>query len=95
MAAGARAREQLQVLGKTPIHLLTMARGRSACPYYDITDFVAWDTIEEDILAGTKEGKQIVVKSRVKAKLDSITLSQWSIANLALLYRLMREGNWW
>jgi len=72
------------------IRLLTTARRRSACPYYDTIDFFARDKIE-DIIAGLQEGKQIVIKSGVKAKLESIPLSQWSIANLAIMYHLMGE----
>ena len=38
------------------------------------------------------EGIQIVIKSGAKPKLDGITISQWSIANLAILYVLVGEG---
>ena len=72
------------------IHLLTRASGRSACPCYDITDFVTGEKTA-DITAESQEGKYIVIKSGDTAKLESITLSQRSIANLAIMYRLLGE----
>ena len=48
--------------------------------------------MEEEVVAGTHEGRQIIIKSGAKPKLDSLTLSQWSIANLAILYMLLGEG---
>lgn len=37
--------------------------------------------------------QQLVIKSGPrKPKFDSLTLSQWSVANLAILYRLVDEG---
>ena len=60
--------------------------------YFDIVDFIGRDTVEEEVVAGKHEGKQIVVKSGVNPKLESVTLSQWSIVNLAIMYKLMREG---
>lgn len=74
------------------VHLLTAASGRSSSSYHDIVDFACKDTVEEEVVAGTHEGRQIVFKSGVKPKLDSLTLSQWSIANLAILYKLLGEG---
>ena len=64
----------------------------SASAYHDIVDFVGKDTIEETVVAGMHEGGQVIIKSGVKPKLESLTLSQWSIANLAILYTLVGEG---
>ena len=72
------------------IHLMTAAAGRS-CHYYDV-DFIVRDVVEEEVVAGTNDGHHIVVKSGVKPKIESITLSQWYIANLAILYKLLGEG---
>ena len=72
------------------VHLAAAASGRSTNVFFDIVEFVGRDTIEEEVVAGT--GKQIVVKSGLKPKLESVTLSQWSIANLAIMYKLMGEG---
>ena len=74
------------------VHLRSSASGRSNNAHYDVVDFIGKDSVEEEVVAGTHEGRQIIVKSGVKAKLEAITLSQWSIANLAILYRLL--GCW-
>ena len=74
------------------IHLRSSASGRSAHAYHDIVDFVGKDTMEETVVAGTHEGGHIILKSGVKPKLESLALSQWSIANLAILYTLVGEG---
>ena len=73
------------------IYLAAAAVGKSTC-HHDIADFVAKDSVCEDVVAGTHDGTHIVVKSGSKPKLDNITLSQWSIANLAILYVLLGEG---
>ena len=41
------------------------------------------------MVAGTNEGSHIVVKSGVNPKIESITLFQWSIANLVIVYKLL------
>ena len=74
------------------VHLVSSAAGRSGNVHYDVVDFITKDAIEEEVVAGTQEGRQIIVKSGVKPKLETITLSQWSIANLAIMYRLLGEG---
>lgn len=44
-------------------------------------------------MVGGQGDQQLVVKSGPKKpKLESLTLSQWSIANLAILYKLSGEG---
>ena len=72
------------------IYLAAAAVGKSTC-HHDIADFVAKDSLCEDVVAGTHDGTHIVLKSGSKPKLDNITLSQWSIANLAILYVLLGE----
>ena len=73
------------------IHLMTAAAGRS-CHYYDVVDFIGRDVVEEEVVAGTNDGNHIVVKSGVKPKIESITLSQWSIASLAILFQAPGGG---
>ena len=53
--------------------------------YHDITDFVSRDRVEEQVIAGTHDGTQVIIKTGGKVKLESLTLSQWSIANLPIL----------
>ena len=74
------------------VHLISSATGRSANVHYNVVDFTGKDAVEEEVVAGTHEGRQIIVKSGVKPKLEAITLSQWSIANMAIIYRLLGEG---
>lgn len=58
----------------------------------DVVDFIRKKLAWEEVVAGSHDGNRIVVKSEVKPKLESITLSPWSIANLALLHRLLGDG---
>ena len=74
------------------VHLISSATGRSGNAHYDVVDFIGKDSIEEEVVAGTHEGRHIIVKSGEKLKLEAITLSQWLIANLAITYRLLGEG---
>ena len=72
------------------VHLAT-ATGKSASVYHDICDFVT-NTVEEEVVIGGQGDQQIIVKSGPKKpKLEALTLSQWSIANLSILYRLVGE----
>lgn len=74
------------------IFLETAASGKSVPTHYDITDFIC-NTIEEEIVVGGNGSQQVVVKSGPrKPKLENVTLSQWSVANLAILYRLVAES---
>ena len=73
------------------IHIAS-ATGKSTSTFLDICDFVP-HSIEEDLVVGGQGDQQLVIKSgSKKPKLESLTLSQWSIANLAILYRLVNEG---
>ena len=62
--------------------------------YYDIVDFVGLEAeIPEEIVMDSKNGPQLVLRSHTrKPKLESLTLSQWSIANVAILHKLMTQG---
>ena len=73
------------------IHIAS-ATGKSTSTYYDICDFVP-HALEEDLVVGGQGDQHLVIKSGPrKPKLESITLSQWSVANLAILYKLVNEG---
>ena len=73
------------------VHIAT-ATGKSSSAFYDICDFVP-TAVEEEMVIGGQGEQQIVVKSGPKKpKLESLTLSQWSIANLGILYKLVGEG---
>lgn len=73
------------------IHL-SAATGKSTVDYYDICDFVS-SSLDEEVVIGGHGDQQIVVKSGPKRpKLENVTLCQWSVANLCILYKLSGEG---
>ena len=50
-------------------------------------------TVEEEMIVGGNGSQQVVVMSRPpKPKLENVSLAQWSVANLAILYKLVAEG---
>ena len=74
------------------IYLQAAASGKSSPSYYDVTEFVTGN-IEEEIVVGGNGSQQDILKSGPKKpKLESVTLAQWFVANLAILYRLLGEG---
>lgn len=75
------------------VHISTAA-GKSVSQYLDICDFVQNTlTHEDDVILGGQGDQQIVVKSGPKKpRLESLTLSQWSVANLAILYKLVNDN---
>ena len=82
----------LQPSWSDPQAHIASATGKSASTYHDICDFVP-NAIMEEFLVGGQDEQQLVIKSGLKKpKLESLTLSQWSVTNLAILYRLANEG---
>lgn len=75
-----------------PIYLAAAASGKSNPTFYDITEFVTGN-MEEEIVVGGNGAQQVVLKSvPKKPKIESVTLAQWSVANLAILYHLLKNG---
>ena len=73
------------------IHIAS-ATGKSTSVFLDICDFVP-NTVDEETVIGETGDQQIVLKSgSKKPKLESLSLSQWSIANMAILYKLVGDG---
>ncbi|CAC5365146.1 unnamed protein product [Mytilus coruscus] len=65
--------------------------------HLDIIDFVCSNVFQSDInnesLISQANGGQLVFKSGpVKPKLESITLCQWSMANISIMYKLLETG---
>ena len=57
-----------------------------------ICDFVL-HTVDDELVIGGQGDQQVVVKSGPKKpKLENLKISQWSIANMAILYKLVSEG---
>ena len=49
--------------------------------------------MEEEVVVGGQGEQQLVIKAGPKKpRLESLTLSQWSVANLGILYKLANEG---
>ena len=68
------------------IYLAAAASGKSTPSYYDITEFVTGN-VEEEIIVGGNGSQQVILRSGPKKpKLESVSLVQWSVANLAILY---------
>ena len=74
------------------IYLSAEAVGKSTPNYYEITDFVSGH-VEEEVVVGGNGSQQVIIKSGPRLpKLEAISLAQWSVANLAILYKLFGEG---
>ena len=73
------------------IHI-SSASGKSATSYLNICDFVQ-SSVEEEVILWGQGDQQIIVKSGPKKpRLENLTLCQWSVANLSILYKLVGEN---
>jgi len=74
------------------VHLKSLASTKSNC--YEIVDFVdAGANLSEKVL-GIGDDYELVCRSgNKKPKLESLSMAQWSAANLAILYKLVQEGS--
>ncbi|CAG2211242.1 unnamed protein product [Mytilus edulis] len=64
--------------------------------FYDITDFVnvhMSGTSEEKLISDASGGQLIFKSGPVKPKLESLSLCQWSSANLSIMYKLLSSGD--
>ena len=83
---------QTQLWKDPQIYLSLAANGKSASSRYDIVDFVSGN-VEEEVVVGGSGSHQVILKSGPKEpKLENVSLAQWTIANLAILYRLHGEA---
>ena len=72
--------------------LESAALGKSAQTNYDITNFIS-NQITEEVVVGGNGAQQVVLKSGPqKPKIENVILAQWSVANLAILYKLVSES---
>ncbi|MCG8113587.1 MAG: hypothetical protein N0E59_22785, partial [Candidatus Thiodiazotropha taylori] len=86
------AMQMPQVSWSDPQIHLSSAAGKSVSNYLDICDFVS-SSVEEEVVLGGQGDRQIIVKSGPsKPRLENVTLCQWSVANLAILYKLVGEN---
>lgn len=79
-----------------PQVFLRMASGKAGtATYHDISDFanLATSAVREEVVGNGTSGAQLVWRTGArKPKLSSLTIPQWSVANLAILSRLQEEG---
>lgn len=63
--------------------------------YYDIVDFVDFkgNTSDEKLLSEASGGTLIFRSGPAKPKLENLNVTQWSIANLAILQKLLVTGD--
>jgi hypothetical protein len=64
--------------------------------YHDIVDFVSASgtSFNDETLLSYSSTRQLIFKSGPsKPKLELISLCQWSMASLAILYKMLEEGS--
>ena len=91
--AGATGAGPVQNAVFDPIYYL---KPKSACKYYDITEFISPKKGEFEEVISSKEGMEIVIRSQdrgsKKVQLSAISVTQWNIANVSILYQLILDG---
>jgi hypothetical protein len=78
------------------IYIKSMVAPRASSSHLDIVDFVnvaGGAVILEEVVSGSVNGQLIYKSGPAKPKLESVTLNQWSMANLAILYKLLEDGH--
>jgi hypothetical protein len=77
-----------------PQIFLKSASGVSKTSCYNIVDFVDNHNIQSEKILSTGDEFELVCRSGSrKPRLENLTISQWSLANLAILYRLVEDGS--
>jgi hypothetical protein len=62
--------------------------------FYDIVDFVnTGSTTTERVLSNNSDGQLVFKSGPSKPKLENITVPQWSVANLAIMQKLLQDGS--
>ena len=72
---------------------ITTAAGKAPSSFLDITDYVSVaGATHEEVIVDTDRGPQLIFRSGArKPKLESVSIPQWSVANLAILHTLMKD----
>jgi hypothetical protein len=94
--AGAQATPTGMLSWQDPqIYLKHLGNAKSLPTHLDIVDFVsaaAGVNVVEEVVSDSLNGQLVYKSGPAKPKLESINQNQWSIANLAILYKLLEEG---
>jgi hypothetical protein len=76
-----------------PVYYL---KPKNTSKYYDITEFISPKKGDFEEVISSKEGMEIVIRSQEKSakkvQLSSVSVTQWSIANVSILYQLILDG---
>jgi hypothetical protein len=76
-----------------PIYYL---KPRTSSKYYDVTEFISRRKGEFEEIISSKDGVEIVLrnqeKSSRKVQLNTVSVTQWNIANVSIMYQLMLDG---
>jgi hypothetical protein len=69
-------------------------RPKATSKFLDILDFVNRSNKEQEDVISSRDGIEIVCRKAVnKRNLESVSLTQWNLANVQILYQLMSEGS--
>ncbi|XP_062570068.1 uncharacterized protein LOC134232131 [Saccostrea cucullata] len=76
------------------IYLKSLSNSVSNSNYLDITEFanMSANLQTERILSNNDDGQLIFKSGPSKPKLESLSISQWSVANLAILQKLLQDN---
>ncbi|CAC5380696.1 unnamed protein product [Mytilus coruscus] len=83
---------------KDPQILLKSASFDPNVNYFDITDFLPnklgeLTESEEKLVSEASGGKLVFKSGPAKPKLETLTVTQWSMANLSIMYKLLAVGD--
>jgi hypothetical protein len=74
------------------VFLKSVSNSKTQC--HNIVDFVSQDCVNEERLLSSGDDIEIICRAGSrKPKLENLTISQWSQANIAILYRLFQDGD--
>ena len=75
------------------IYLKSLTTSNNKVSHFDIVDYVDNSSLSqtERVLSNNEDGQLIFKSGPSKPKLENINLSQWSIANLAIMHKLLEQ----
>ena len=76
------------------IYLKSLVTPKAQSVHHDIVDYVnvLGVAMSEEYISCTANGQLVYKSGPAKPKLEAISQNQWSVANLAILYKLLEEG---
>jgi hypothetical protein len=94
VTASSQRMQQCQQPWSDPQMYLHAAAGKMPdTKYYDIIDFIRRSNRTEEVLLDSSEAAQLIFRSGAsKPKLETVSICEWAIANIAIMYRLSEDG---